>query len=353
MIRKSSINLNTANSGKLATLDSVMDEALRVVNVFAEALWKAENFSCKFVDFKVETWLSARMQQCLGKQASEMVKSQRKKRKKTLPVLKRNVINLDSRFVTFGPPSGGFDFWTTLTSLGNKIKLVLPGKRHKHFNEFLEDGWRLKEGARLRRNENGFWLDVYFEKALQPKSKGKVVGLDTGYKKLAVLSDGQVAGRGVEALCEKIAKKQQGSLAFKRALTERDNYIRRQVNSLDLSGISTLVVEDLKHMRTGVRKNKRLSKKFMNKFQRWNYSKFLGWLENRCEVVGVQLRRVNPAYTSQTCASCGAQDKRSRKGEMFCCTSCGGSADADFNASQNILSKFLEAGAYSPCTQSE
>ena len=47
---------------------------------------------------------------------------------------------------------------------------------------------------------------------------------------------------------------------------------------------------------------------------------------------------VNPAYTSQTCNSCGAIDKKSRVSQAeFVCTSCGNIDNSDLNAAKNIL----------------
>lgn len=50
---------------------------------------------------------------------------------------------------------------------------------------------------------------------------------------------------------------------------------------------------------------------------------------------------VGPAFTSQICSQCGAIDKKSRNLESFRCTKCGFEADADLQASYNILIKWL------------
>jgi putative transposase len=80
----------------------------------------------------------------------------------------------------------------------------------------------------------------------------------------------------------------------------------------------------------------------MNRLQRWVYSYSLDRLECFYEVNGVRVHRIHPAYTSQTWSECGNRDKQSRNGETFCCTAFGVIMDADFNASRNILSRFLE-----------
>jgi len=53
------------------------------------------------------------------------------------------------------------------------------------------------------------------------------------------------------------------------------------------------------------------------------------------------LVKVSPAYTSQTCSSCGHVDKNSRNGEHYECVSCGYKNDADVNASINIHNRGL------------
>ena len=69
-----------------------------------------------------------------------------------------------------------------------------------------------------------FYIDVYFEKFNKNKKKsGKIIGLDIGYKKLIATLEYKIYGQDLEALYQKISRKEQGSKAFKRALTERDN----------------------------------------------------------------------------------------------------------------------------------
>ena len=52
----------------------------------------------------------------------------------------------------------------------------------------------------------------------------------------------------------------------------------------------------------------------------------------------MEVRKVNPAHTSQTCHKCGHVDKKNRKTQSdFKCTACGHTDDADINAALNIL----------------
>ena len=118
MIRKSTFFLNFANPGKEQNLMKVLEEAKRVVNIFISVLWGQQKFTGKFCNLKTETWLSVRLQQALGKQALEIVKSQRKRKLKFKPEFKGRSIQLDSRFVTFLHIENSFDFWFKISSLG-------------------------------------------------------------------------------------------------------------------------------------------------------------------------------------------------------------------------------------------
>jgi putative transposase len=57
---------------------------------------------------------------------------------------------------------------------------------------------------------------------------------------------------------------------------------------------------------------------------------------------GGDLVAVDPAYTSQTCATCGVRDRASRKTrDLFECASCGHTGHADVNAAKTILRQGL------------
>ena len=340
MIRKSTLSLKNSNISKLSILDKIFLESKRVINLYINELWEEKDFSSKFIDFKVDSWLSARLLQCLGKQALQIVKSQRKKKKKIKPVFTRDVIELDSRFVDFRSDENSFDFWVKLTCLGNKINLKLPARKHKHFNKFKNG--EQKKSCRLRKVTGNYCLDVYFEKEENFKTKGDILGVDIGYKKLIVTSEKEIIGKDFEKLAEKISRKKVKSKAFYKALKERDNFICRCVNKLGLGEVKDLIVEDLKNVKKNTKKDRRIRTKFMNKLQRWTYSQVLFRLGNKCIVQGVNVVKVLPHYTSRTCSVCGEICKSNRKGEIYKC-SCGVRMDADINAAINILHR----GVYS------
>ena len=339
MIRRSSLSISKSNIGKLKILDIIFKESQRVINLYIDDLWIQQDFGSRYVNTKVETWLSARMQQCLGKQSLEIVKSQRKRKKKTKPVFKRQSLTLDSRFVDIRFGNNTFDIWIKLQSIGRKITIKLPAKQHRQLHRY--DDWSLKKSIRLRLVGGNYFIDLFYEKKNPIKKKdGKPLAIDIGYKKLIVSSDN---GRyGDDAIYKKISCKKQGSKAFKRALIERNEKINIACKQLELDDVKTLYAEDLKN----VKKNSRgkIRKHFNNKLQRWAYPKVLEKLAMLCEENGVDFVKLPPQYTSQRCSNCGTIHKGSRKGEKYRCIVCGYEEDADYNASLNIL----HLGEYGP-----
>jgi putative transposase len=333
------VNLKFTNSGKLKKVKEIAEEYVRVINIFIDELWEQQQFSGKFVkDISVASWLSARLKQAAAKQALSIIKSQHRKKKKNKPILNRLVMELDSRFVDISQDINSFDIWIKLSSVGNKIIINLPSQKHIHFNHFLSNGWAIKKSIRLRINKNGYFADIFFEKK-EPsiRASGIQKAIDIGYKKLIVSSEGEFIGDNL--IYEKIARKKQGSRAFKRALIERNELINTSCKALKLDNVKELYAEDLKNVK---HKSKgRLHKKFNNKLQRWAYPKVLEKLAMLCEESGIIFKKIPPQYTSQRCSQCGAINKSNRRGEVYKCA-CGNVMDADLNAAKNIL----HIGAY-------
>ena len=267
----------------------------------------------------------------------------------TKPNLNNITITLDERF--FDIKKGNhFDNFVKITSpyfneKGTRaLQIKVPFKEHKHSNKFISDGWKLRNAIQLKKVNGNYYINRIFEKD-EPKKKenGKAIGLDLGYKKLLVSSEKEFIGSEMESLYFKISRKQQGSKAFLRTLTERDNLINYNVNQLNLNGVSTVVIEDLLNV-----KYKSIFKKELNStMQRWSYPKTIEKINRLCEVNGINLVKVSPAYTSQTCSKCGSVHKESRQGEDYKCIDCGFEIDADYNASINILRR----GIYSSSVQ--
>ena len=358
MIRKSTVNLSYSNTDKKSQIKDFLSRYTESINKYIDLLWNIQRFSGSFVERvlldQVNCPLTFSAKQSAAQTALHIVKSQRKKKIRTKPTFNGRSFELDQRFVQIQEGENTFDLWIKICGIGYKSgercsSLLLPTRKHKHYRKYAD--WNQKKSIRVRIADDGrLFADVFFEKeAPAKKEEGSVVGLDCGYKKLAVLSTGQRVGEKLVQKIEKIARKKHGSKAFKRALQERNDYICAEVKKINLSDLKAIVVENLKNVK---HKSKgKIARKVMNKLQRWTYPYFLSRLEQICEVVGVQCHKVNPAYTSQRCEKCGSIHKENRVGELFLCKGCGYTEDADYNASRNILNRFLTGETFGPCLE--
>jgi putative transposase len=362
-IKSSSTTLKFANTGKLEKIARFVDEYKKMTQEFIDLIWNLERVPSllpkEITSLLSDTWLSARVIQCAGKQASGIVRGARKKQEKRLamveilnqkghlkrarklmkiydenivskPDLKNVCPELDSRFVEIDLDSTTtFDGWLTLTSLGDRLKIVVPFKAHKHLNEMRKAGVALG-GVRISSNKLTFMFDLPFP---EPVTQGKTLGIDVGQITTLSCSDGQTVqadphGHTFQSICQTLAKKQKGSKAFGRAVRHRTNFIHWSVNQLGLEGIKQINVENLKYIRKGKRNTRTL--------QHWNYRELLDTLEAKVVDAGVQLNKVSPTYTSQRCSKCGWVRKGNRKSKRFKCDKCGFTQDADLNASINL-----------------
>ena len=371
MIRSSSLTLQFSTDKKLNTLNTVFDEYTRVVNLYVDE-YAQTRILPKFTLLKVTTWLSARLQQCAGKQALEIVNSTRKKdfqirqrrykkvykyflnknrqlkfiskkmseirlNYKIKPRFDGKTINLDTRFWTLNKSENRFDFWVVLSSIGNKIKLCLPLKNHKHNKKF--NSWKRLSSCRLLRNNGKFKIELIYEKETPVLQKEKKeLAIDAGINCLLSCSDGKQIGLELKQLINELNNKQQKSHSYDRKLSQIHNYIRWCVNQLDFSFLSDLILEKLKYIQIGTKS--KVNKTTRKLLKNWNLGLLHTAIEQKCEENCVRLHYVNPKYTSRTCPMCGHIDKRNREGTVFKCIKCGFEDNADLNASKNILNRF-------------
>ena len=95
-----------------------------------------------------------------------------------------------------------------------------------------------------------------------------------------------------------------------------------------------ITIEDLK-----IKQMKESTKTHLNRMisdVSWN--SVITKIKYKAEAKNVQVREINPAYSSQRCNACGFIHKDNRKTQsVFLCLKCGTTENADLNASKNIL----------------
>ena len=341
MIRSAKV-VSPINKGKFERIKVFLETYQQCVNYFIHRLWSEYRFHGTYLETsyiksaKRRFNLTARLIQCAGKQALEVVKSQRKKskRQQRMPHLKKQTATLDSRFWKITEQKNSFE-WVKIQS---GFVFYIPFKRTKMWNKWIGKGFNISSSVRVSIRDDKLILEFFFEKeAPSPKIEGSVEGLDLGYVNLAACSDGQICGEEINKLIKSFDKRQKHT---HKQIEQKAFY---ELKKLDLSNIKTLIIENLKVVKSKTRGM--FSRRHNRRLSHWLYAKATKWLEQRCEESGVRLIRVSPWKTSQWCRFCNKWDRRNRKGERFECVHCRYQDTADGNASKNLKLLGL-AGVY-------
>lgn len=230
------------------------------------------------------------------------------------------------------------------------IKLPKIGKV-KYFNSRdLPLDSKIKYSSIIRKNNNWF-INIQIELSEQPPlpiDESQAVGIDVGIEVFAYLSNGYaIKGnypleqniRKLRVLQRALSRCKKGSnrrQKIKNKLSKLHEKIANQrkdfnhkVSSKLAYEFDLIVIEDLR-ISNMIKLNSTLSRRMLDNA----FFQFRCFLDYKVK----ELIAVNPAYTSQTCNSCGYVDKKSRISQAeFVCTNCGVITNADLNASKNIL----------------
>lgn len=264
------------------------------------------------------------------------------------PVVKNVSIYIDARITDF---QGGNNFDELLRlstpyfikGKRKSIKINLPIKHTRLDVKYK--GWKRCNTVILERINNQYYIDyIYQKEAPELKTEGITLGIDFGVEKLLTTSRQEFLGTEIKQICTELTRCKRGSKRYKGLLRRRNQYIDSTINNLDLTDVKKVVIEDLKTLKQNSKKRRKSNKNFRNLFQYCSVERTFKNIEKRCKEQGIEVVKVLPYYTSQTCSRCGSIDRLSRNGEKYHCCTCGYEIDADYNASLNILQR----GVYDP-----
>ena len=203
--------------------------------------------------------------------------------------------------------------------------------------------------ATLVRSKSGHFVNIIVESEIQGATPGGILGVDLGIRNVAVASSGlKFDGKTIRKYREhrwKIraslqSKGTRGAGQVLRKLSGREgrhmawvnhNIAKAVVAEAVRTGCSLIRMEDLR----GIRDRLRIPNRHRNRMMSlWAFAQLQEFVRYKAALAGIGFERVNPAWTSQTCSSCGKRGIRDR--ETFVCTTCDVSLDADLNAARNI-----------------
>jgi putative transposase len=198
----------------------------------------------------------------------------------------------------------------------------------------------------------------------EPIDNGAAIGIDRGVAVPLMLSDGTsyVLPPNIAALERKHRKAQQSAARCKKGSNRWRKAIRRAAAvkakqararkhwaheaTTDIARrFGTVVIEKLRTSALTKSAKGTIEKPGKNVGAKSGLNRSIlnvGWhqIETMLAYKVARLIKVAPQYTSQTCASCGTVDSRSRESQaVFVCTACGHGDNADRNAAVVILNR--------------
>jgi putative transposase len=117
-----------------------------------------------------------------------------------------------------------------------------------------------------------------------------------------------------------------------------DHIVSRQLVQRVALG-TTIVIEDLKDIRSETRQNGKEQRRSMHQ---WSFNRLRDLLTYKAEECGCVVVDIDPHHTSQRCSRCGHVHRSNRCSQSrFKCRNCGFELNADLNGSRNIAVKYL------------
>ncbi len=120
--------------------------------------------------------------------------------------------------------------------------------------------------------------------------------------------------------------------------TQNHVYSREVIKQALKQNAGTIHMESLKDFGKG--KDGYVKDEYKYLLRYWSYYELQSMIEYKAKLEGIEVKYIDPAYTSQTCSYCGERGERKKQEEFVCtnpqCKRCGEKINADFNAARNI-----------------
>jgi len=223
------------------------------------------------------------------------------------------------------------------------IRLPILGKV-RYYKQELPEG-KIKN-ARILKRASGWYLQLTIDTVHEfpVKRTDKKVGIDTGFKHLAVLSDGSKIGnpRIFVKAQERLAQAQRGKRKKLTArLHERTKNRRNDYNHK----VSRKIVEDYSEIYITNDNLVGQAKLFGKSVGDAGISQLRQFILYKSDVHGRKCALVDSRYTTMTCSDCQALTGPSGLGGLAVrnweCSACGAQHDRDVNAAKVILNSGL------------
>jgi putative transposase len=186
----------------------------------------------------------------------------------------------------------------------------------------------------------------------------EVVGVDLGLNRPAVTSNRHFLGerrwkeqerrifrlrRKLQAKGTRSARNHLRKLSGKllRQRKDHDHVLSKRLVATSPAG-STIVFENLTNIRTRAKMKRHTETQ--RRLHSWSFAQLYAFTIYKAQEKGIEVTKVDPRHTSQTCHQCGYQAKNNRRSQsLFLCRRCGYSLNADLNGALNIRDKGISS----------
>lgn len=256
----------------------------------------------------------------------------------------------------------------------NKIKFkVICGRQDKDYielmhslNKIISKEYKVKQSSIMFDKRNRLILNLTFDIPENINTKdivpGRTLGVDLGIKYPAYicLNDNTYTREHVGEVFELLKARTQFRNRRKRLQEQLKNTNGGKGRNKKLKALNSLKEKEANFAKTYnhvissriIKFAKKNNCEFINienltkngfdssVLGNWSYYQLQEMINYKAERNGIIVRKVDPAFTSQTCSKCGYIDKENRETqEIFICKNCGFKLNADHNAAINISRK--------------
>ena len=191
-------------------------------------------------------------------------------------------------------------------------------------------------------------------------NRASTIGIDIGLANTATTSDGLIVkGGAIKSInqfynkrlagLKAIAKTVNGKEATRRMqklARVRNNKVQARIHEASRCIIDHCIARDVGTIHVGYNAGWKdrinLGRRTNQGFVQVPFLALVEQLEYKGALVGIEVRRVAEAFTSQTCSRCGTRRKANRVHRgLYTCARCGLAINADVNAARNIDAKGL------------
>ena len=382
------IQIADTNAGKLAQLDALANEYMRLCQLYVTAFC-TDLAPDKYADAWLANPLSARWQRVVIQHAAGIAQSWRTNRERSyadflddlaenqshssskrpaptwrewrIPVLKTVVIQANANVVALEPSKdSSFDYWLKVSTLEAGQPIRVPIRLARYHRRMLA-GRMPNSSMTLTRKASGWWLTLTVDERVEPTTmdQSPVVGVDVGIANFLTTSTGKHYGtfHGKLAARHKRDREKRRRKAKLRACLKKKGvtrlpsltnqrlarHVRQEINRAvnhfyaDHPGMQ-VAYEDLS-IRTMRFKTRRMNA-YLYTSNLGRLPKQLAWGGRKR---GQRTRAGQAAYSSQECSRCHFVSRANRiEQQTFCCQVCGLRRHADENAALNHQARFAD-----------